>query len=67
MAIYNWWGIEFISPNTGNGYMKMLNGVCQNIYTETGTVVNQDDPLQYTCTSMDVPAPSWYNPETNQP
>jgi hypothetical protein len=67
MPTYNWWSIEFIAPTTGAGYMKMLDGVCQNIYTETGTVVNQDNPLEYTCTSMDVAAPSWYNASTNTP
>jgi hypothetical protein len=66
MPTYNWWSITFI-PSGSAGYMKMLDGVCQNIYTETGTVVDQNEPLEYTCTSMDVAAPSWYNATTNTP
>jgi len=66
MPTYNWWSITFI-PSGAAGYMKMLDGVCQNIYTATGTVVDQSQPLEYTCTSMDVAAPSWYNATTNTP
>lgn len=64
MDNYIWWGIEF-APNNDPGYMKMLNGVCQNVYTETGDIPTGN--IEYTCVSMDVPAPSWYDPATNQP
>jgi len=67
MPTYIWWSIEFSYPNAAPGYMKMLNGVCQNIYTETGTVVNQNERIEYTCTSENVAAPSWYNAQTNTP
>ena len=63
---YVWWGIEFL-PSNAPGYMKMLDGMCQNIYTDDGVVVDQSLPLEYTCVSMDVPAPSWYDPATNTP
>lgn len=63
---YAWWGVVF-SPSNATGYMKMLDGVCQNIFTDTGTVVDQDLPMEYTCTSMDVATPSWYNATTDTP
>lgn len=61
-----WWGIVFI-PSNAMGFMKMRDGSCQNIYTENGEVVDQSQPLEYTCISMDVPSPAWYNAETDQP
>lgn len=67
MGTITWWSIEFLAGETGTGYLKMMDGVCQGVYTETGTLIPPEQHIEYITTATDVPAPSWYNPETNTP
>jgi hypothetical protein len=39
--------------------MKMSNGACLGVFRADGTPIQPDEKVEYTCTSMDVAAPSW--------
>jgi hypothetical protein len=52
-----WFAITF--TDNSMGYQKMEDGNCIGVYHADGTVISPEEHIEYTCTDMNAPAPSW--------
>lgn len=53
-----WFAITF--NNGSNGFMRLVDGVCQTVYSSIGVPINSEDHIEYTCTNMNASQPSWF-------
>ena len=53
-----WFEITFSDNSTG--FMRLVDGSCQNVYRADGSVVSPEEIVEYTCVNDNATVPSWY-------